>query len=241
MRRFKQVLLVGGVAVASLSLSVHPASALPQATTVAPVAGDDGSLQSQIEDALKKSPSLAPRDIDVDVEHGVVTLTGVVRTSAERTRAARLAAVKGVTRVDNRITVDPKIDQPKLDTAGEKTKAGVSKAVDATVSAAKKTKTAVQKGAGKTEQGVAKAADKTSDAIGTAGDKVSDASLTTRVKAAFSEDKALEGTAIDVSTTDGVVTLKGTVASEDLKARAAVRAGDIKGVSRVVNQIVVQK
>ena len=67
--------------------------------------------------------------------------------------------MKGVTRVDNRITVDPKIDQPKLDAAGEKTKAGLGKAVDATVGAAKKTKTGVQKGAGKTEQGVAKAAD----------------------------------------------------------------------------------
>jgi osmotically-inducible protein OsmY len=240
MAEFKQVLVMGFVGVALLGLPARTATATPQAGALA-AAVDDGTLQSQIEASLKKSPSLAPRQIDVDVEHGVVTLTGAVRTSAEKTRAARLATVKGVTRVDNRITIDPKIDQSKIDAAGEKTKAGVSKAVDATVTAAKKTKTAVQKGAGKTEEGVAKAADKTSDAIGAAGDKVSDSSLTTRVKAAFSEDKLLEGSALDVSTTDGVVTLKGTVASEELKARAAVRAGDVKGVTRVVNLIVVQK
>lgn len=241
MTRFKQIMAVGLVGVACVALQVRSASAAPQATPPASAAVDDGALQSQIEAVLEKSPSLAPRDIDVDVEHGVVTLTGAVRTVTEKTRAGRLAAVKGVTRVDNRITVDPKIDQPKLDAAGEKTKAGLGKAVDATVGAAKKTKTVVQKGAGKTEQGVAKAADKTSDAIGEAGDKVGDTSLTTRVKAAFSDDKLLDGSAIDVSTTDGVVTLKGTVASEDLKARAAVRAGDVKGVTRVVNQLAVAK
>jgi hyperosmotically inducible protein len=240
--RFKQVLAAGLIGVACVTLNARSAAAARQTTEAAAApAVDDDALQAHIETALEKSPSLAARHIDVDVDHGVVTLTGAVRTAAEKTRAGRLAAVKGVTRVDNQITVDPKIDQPKLDAAGEKTKAGLGKAFDATVTAAKKTKTVVQKGAGKTEQGVAKAADKTSDAIGTAGDKVSDTSLTTRVKAAFSEDKVLQGTAIDVSTTDGVVTLKGSLSSEDLKARAAVRAEDVKGVVRVVNQIVVEK
>jgi hyperosmotically inducible periplasmic protein len=170
----------------------------------------------------------------------IVTLTGTVRTATEKARAGRLAKVSGVTRVNNRIEVDPKIDQSKIDAAGEKTKAGVTKAVDATVNAAKKTKEAVQKGVGKAEEGVGKVADKTSDALSKVGDKMSDTSITTRVKAGFTGEKLLQDTAIDVDTTDHVVTLKGTVASNAAKARAEEIARAIGGVTRVVNQIVVR-
>jgi osmotically-inducible protein OsmY len=201
---------------------------------------DDGTLQSRIAANLKKSASLAPRDIDVDVKQGVVTLTGTVRTATEKARAGRLAEVSGVTGVNNGIEVDPKIDQSKIDAAGEKTKTGLTKAVDATVNAAKKTKEAVQKGVGKSEQGVGKAADKTSDAVGKFGDKMSDTSVTTRVKAGFSGEKMLQDTAIDVDTTDHVVTLRGTVASNAAKARAGEIASSTDGVTRVVNQIVVR-
>jgi hyperosmotically inducible periplasmic protein len=229
--------LVGFVLVAGLA---REASAARQVATSGPVSVDDGTLQSRIAGNLKKSPSLAPRDIDVDVKQGIVTLTGTVRTATEKARAGQLAKVSGVTRVDNRIEVDPKIDQSKIDAAGEKTKAGLTKAVDATVNAAKKTKEAVQKGVGKAEQGVGTAADKTSDAVGTVGDKVSDTSVTTRVKADLSGEKLLQDTAIDVDTTDHVVTLRGTVASNVAKERAAEIARSTDGVTRVINQIVVR-
>jgi hyperosmotically inducible protein len=202
---------------------------------------DDSTLQSRIAARLKTSASLAPRDIDVDVNQGIVTLTGTVRTATEKTRAERLATVSGVTRVDNRIEVDPKIDQSKIEAAGEKTKAGVTKAVDATVNATKKTTEAVQKGVGKSEQGVGKAADKTSGAMGRVGDKMSDTSVTALVKAGFSGEKLLQDTAIDVDTTDHVVTLKGTVASNAAKARAEEIARSTDGVTGVVNQIVVSE
>ena len=189
--------------------------ATPLATVAA--AADDGALKSDIAASLKKNSLLAPRDIDVDVDNGVVTLKGEVRTAAERTRAGQLAQIKGVTRVDNRIEVKPDIDKSKIDTAGEKTKAGVTKAVDATVGAAQKTTGAVQKGVGKAEQGVGKAADKTAEAVGKAGNKVGDASVTTRVKAGFSNETLLKETAIDIQTVDGVVTLRGTVGSDAAK------------------------
>jgi osmotically-inducible protein OsmY len=147
--------------------------------------------------------------------------------------------VKGVARIDNRIEVDSKIDQSRIDAAGEKTKSGLAKAVDATVTAAKKTKEGVQKGIGKSEEGVGKAAEKTSEAVGKAGEKMSDASVTSRVKAGFTGEKLLQDTAIDVDTTDHVVTLRGTVASNAAKARAGEIARSIEGASRVVNQIVV--
>jgi len=229
--------LVGVVLVGGLT---REASAARQIATSGVVSVDDGTLQSRIAENLKKSATLAPRDIDVDVDQGIVTLTGRVRTATEKARAGRLAKVSGVSSVKNRIVVDPKIDQSRIDAAGEKTKSGLTKAVDATVSAAKKTKEAVQTGVGKSEQGVGTAADKTSDAVGTVGVKVSDTSVTTRVKADFSGEKLLQDTAIDVDTTDHVVTLRGTVASSAVKERAAEIARSTDGVTRVVNQIVVR-
>jgi osmotically-inducible protein OsmY len=228
--------LVAGVLVAGLA---RDASAARQAPTSVSV--QDSTLESRIAASIKANASLAPRDIDVDVKQGVVTLTGTVRTAAEKARAAELAQVSGVTRVDNRIEIDPKIDQSKIDTAGDKTKAGLSKAVDATVKAAKTTKKAVQKGVGKTEEGAAKAADKTSDAVSKAGDKMGDASVTTRVRTGFSGEKLLQDTAIDVETTNHIVTLRGTVASSAQKARAVEIARGTEGVTRVVDQIAVRQ
>ena len=229
--------LAGAVLVGGLA---QGASAEPSAAQSAAAKVDDSTLKSQIAASLKKNAILAPRDIDVDVEQGVVTLTGTVRTAAEKARAAGVARVRGVTRVDNKIEIDPKIDQSKIDAAGEKTKAGVTKAVDATVNATQKAKEAVEKGVGKAEQGVGKAADKTSDAVGKAGDKVNDTSVTTRVKAGLSGETLLQGTAIDVDTTDRVVTLRGTVYSNAARVRAGEIAGATEGVTRVVNQLVVK-
>ena len=110
--------LVGFVLVAGL---VREASAARQVATSGAVSVDDGTLQSRIAGNLKKSPSLAPRDIDVDVKQGSVTLTGTVRTATEKARAERLARVSGVTRVNNRIEVDPKMDRSKIDVAGDQT------------------------------------------------------------------------------------------------------------------------
>jgi hyperosmotically inducible protein len=214
-------------------------SAAPQTGTSGVVTVDDGTIHSRIEASLAKSPTLAPRDIDVGVNRGFVTLTGAVRTNTERVRAGRLAKIAGVKGVINRIEVDPKIDQSKIDAAGEKTKSGLAKAVDATVHAAKKTKDAVQTGVGKTEEGLGVAADKTSDAAAKAGDKLSDASVSTRVKAGFSDERLLHDSAIDVDASDRVVTLRGTVSSSAARDRAAEIARGTAGVERVINNIVV--
>ena len=94
---------------------------------------------------------------------------------------------------------------------------------------------------GKAEQGVGKAADKTSEAAGKAGGTLAGTSVTTRVKAAFTGEKLLQDTAIDVATTDRVVTLRGTVASDDAKVRAEDIAHSTEGMTRVVNELIVKK
>jgi len=223
-----------------MSGSGYQSSVSAQTATSGTVKIDDDSIQDRIEANLKANTILAPRDIDVDVDHGVVTLTGTVRTSDEKAIARRMADVSGVTQVRNRIDVDPKVDESKIDAAAEKTKSGLSKAVDATAAAARKSKQAVQKGVGKTERGVARAADKTSDAADKVSEKSSDAAITSGVKAAFYDETLLQSTAIDIRTTDQVVTLRGTVRSYPAKARAEELARKTKNVVGVVNELVVQ-
>ena len=169
-----------------------------------------------------------------------MTLTGTVRTEAERASAGRMAEGPGVMRVTNNIEVNPKVDESKLDKAADKTKAGLNKAVDATAKAAGKTKQGVKKGVGATEKGVGKAAEKTSEGIGKAGEKMTDASITTGVKTELTGEPLLKESAIDVDTSNQVVTLRGTVPSDAAKARAATVASNAKGVARVVNELVVR-
>jgi len=238
MRLFNTV--SAALATAVLALAPVQWASAGQAASSAASKVDDSAIETRINDSLKKSATLAPRGIDVDVKGGVVTLTGKVRSAAEKTEAGRLANVTGVTRVSNEIEIDPKIDQSKVDTAAEKTKSGLSKAVDATAKAADKTKEGVQKGVGKTEQGVGKAADKTSQAVGKAGDKLGDGAVTTNVKTGLSHEQLLRDTTIDVDTTNHVVTLRGTVPSIAAKERAAAIAAGTEGVSRVVNELVVK-
>jgi len=239
MNRFNYLLSVG---LAGTLLVAGPSrwASGETASQSAAVKADDSALETQIETSLKNNSVLAPRDIDVEVKQGVVTLTGTVRTNSEKSSAGKLAKVNGVARVNNQLEVDPKIDRSKVEAAGEKTKSGLTKAVDATVNATEKAKEGVQKGVGKAEQGVGAAADKTSEAVGKAGDKANDASITTRVKAGFTGDSLLKESAIDVDTVDHVVTLKGTVPTVGARDRAATVASGIAGVTRVVNQLVVK-
>ena len=233
--QFLTLTLAGAVLVAAPARTATAGAPVKQAA-----AHDDHALKSTIEADLKKNSLLAPRDIDVDVDHGVVTLKGSVRDAAEKTRAASVAKVRGVVRVDNRLEIDANIDKSKLDTAANKTKEGLNKAVDATAKAAEKTKEGVVTAAGKTEEGVGKAADAVGKAADKTGDKVSDAAITTRVKASFTDEQLLKDSAIDVDTADHVVTLRGRVGSNEARMRAGAVASKVGGVLRVNNELVVK-
>ena len=73
--------------------------------------------------------------------------------------------------------------------------------------------------------------------------KMSNAGLTGRVKSALAADVGLKTvTSIDVDTDKGgVVTLKGQVASDDMKKRAEQVAKKVNGVKSVKNQLQVTK
>jgi hyperosmotically inducible protein len=67
----------------------------------------------------------------------------------------------------------------------------------------------------------------------TVPDKAADAWITTKVKSEFGTTKGVDATDISVSTTDGVVTLSGNVATAAEKTQAQSVAMGVKGVKSV--------
>ena len=83
---------------------------------------------------------------------------------------------------------------------------------------------------------VAHATDTTTD---TTGQYLDDAGITTKVKAAFAEDKWVKGREISVRTDHGVVDLTGKVKSKNQSDRATELATNIKSVRAVHNNLTV--
>ena len=80
--------------------------ALPLATeAVYSQAVDDGLLYDRVHRKLNNSRSLRIRNLKVEVADGVVTIDGIVRSAKLRTRAGKVASIKGVKRVVNRLVV----------------------------------------------------------------------------------------------------------------------------------------
>src|SRR5438128_8257836 len=91
---------LASVMVVAAVLAAAPVStyaARPQTTATRPA---DSTLDKKIEKRIHDS-SLKKFNIKVSVDNGVATLTGTVPTEADRRRAAQLATMPGVARVDN--------------------------------------------------------------------------------------------------------------------------------------------
>ncbi|PYR70104.1 MAG: hypothetical protein DMF88_03920 [Acidobacteria bacterium] len=73
-----------------------------------------------------------------------------------------------------------------------------------------------------------------------ARDRFNDAWITTKIKSKLVGDQDIKARDIDVSTRDGVVTLKGHVLSEPLRQLAETLARNTDGVTQVVNQLQTQ-
>lgn len=82
------------------------AEAVGQAANQVAAKTNDAAITTQINAELAKDPGLSALRIDVDTRDGGVTLSGTAPSLAAKDRATRLAsAIKGVTRVDNRLDV----------------------------------------------------------------------------------------------------------------------------------------
>jgi hyperosmotically inducible protein len=70
---------------------------------------NDATITTAVKDKLSKTPSLKDANINVVTKDGVVTLTGMLKTGGLKGVATNVTkSVKGVKRVDNQITVEPK-------------------------------------------------------------------------------------------------------------------------------------
>ena len=199
-----------------LGISLAPLPALAQAAKT-----DDTAIKSRVETRLKASASLKHDDIKVEADNGVVTLTGTVRSQAERVRAAQLAKVAGVTRVENKLDINAETAATTGKSTGDKIADKTDKAMDKTADASKK------------------AASKTKEVAKDTGEAITDTWILTKVKADFVGEDALKGSDINVDVKEHVVTLKGTVATAAGRARAVEIAKTTKGVSRVVDTLTI--
>jgi hyperosmotically inducible protein len=233
MKLFNDVLAMGVVGVVLVGGPALGVTAGQQAATSAAAKVDDSTLKSRIAANLKKNATSAAHEVDVDVNEGIVTLKGVVRTAGEKARATQLATINGVTEVRNEIVVDA---------AAAKSRA--RQAIDATKQAGKKTadvtKDAAQNTGDKTKEIAGTAGKKTKEIASATGEAISDGWITTKVRTKFVDETLLKGSDINVETHDHVVTLTGTVTSSAAKVRAAEITGGTEGVTGVVNQLVVK-
>ena len=212
-------------------------------------AAADAATTAAVKTKLLGDTKVAGLNIDVDTKDNVVTLTGKVKTAAERTEAVRLArTTTGVKSVVNKLVVDPtydKSDKAKAEIkdeakdAKDATKGTTGKAVDATKDATGKTVDATKKAADKTEDAAQKAGEKTKDAAVKSKDVTADASITSAVKTKLLGDTKVAGLKIDVDTKDNVVTLTGNVKTAAERDEAIRLAKNTTGVKSVVNKLTI--
>jgi len=231
-RAFFSLVCAASVISAPIAARAAQATTTTQGTTTTAKSGQD--LATQIEHRIHNDASLKKHDIKVSMSGDVVMLNGTVASAAERTRAARLAKMKGVARVDNQIVVDPqaRATSGRVDTAAEKTKEGTNKAID-------KTKEGIDKGVDKSKEGVATAGEKSASGVKKVGSGIADAFVLASVKARLFGDDALKGSDINVDSDNHVITLKGTVPNQAARARAIELAGKTDGVDRVVDRLTI--
>jgi hyperosmotically inducible protein len=91
-----------------------------------------------------------------------------------------------------------------------------------------------------TTKSASTAGDKMATTTQKAGDKVDDAAITTKVKTALMAEPGLRSLEINVDTRDNVVTLNGTVDSQEKKQRAMQIAQGVEGVKSVSDNLVVK-
>jgi hyperosmotically inducible protein len=212
------------VITAVVMLAAGPAAgvAFSQASSATQTRPSDKELMSLIATKIANDKALDPDAIKVDVDNGVVTLTGMVAKDSDKARAEAAARVPGVVRVENKLASREKATDKVKGTAGtvgEKTKAGAEKTKDAT------------------KRGAEKTAEKTKEVLSKTGEVITDGWITSRIKTKFMADDVVRANSIDVDTNDHVVTLTGAVANAAAHTKALALAKEVEGVKRVVDKL----
>jgi len=187
----------------------------------------DTGITTAVKTKMAADDTVKASEINVDTHNHVVTLNGTVGSQAEKERAALIARdTNGVTAVVDDIVVGP----VPAATAGEK-------AEDKAYDAKEKVEDAAHDAKVKTEDAAHDAKVATEHAAEKTGEVITDAAITSEVKTKFLADSDVSGLKIDVDTSNGVVTLNGTVKSKAEMDKAMAIARDSKGVKRVVSHL----
>lgn len=91
----------------------------------------------------------------------------------------------------------------------------------------------------KTKETAKSAAEKTKEAAKRAGEELGDSWITLKTKLALLADEKVDSTGVSVTTKEGVITLRGKVATDEAKQAAEADAMQIEGAKKVVNHLVV--
>jgi hyperosmotically inducible protein len=176
---------------------------------------NDAWTTTQIYARFFADPDIKGRNITVETMSGVVTLTGTVQSAAERNQAvAKAKATDGVKQVVDKLSLAP-AEKPLSSETRDKSSGAT---------------------AGNAEQVKAHA----KSAADRVGKEISDTWITTKVQAMYFLDRDVKGMNIDVTTTRGIVTLSGSVATEATRQKAIADARSIEGVSQVIDKLTIK-
>src|SRR5512138_1968268 len=192
------------------------------ASSPAPVAAsEDARITTSVQSKYFIDDRIKGRHINVTTNGGVVTLNGEIADETERAEALLLArTTEGVKRVEDNLTISTvpaaTAAAPAPATAG----ATPPEATPPTTPATPPTSSAPS-GARKPAVAGAEA----------------DAALVDRIKSQFASDDQMKNASIEVTAKNGVVLLEGTAPTSAAKQRALTVAGDMDGVTQVVDRI----
>lgn len=185
----------------------------------------DATITANVKEKLA---SLEGQKIEATAQNGVVRLAGTVDNADVKAEAVKLArGTEGVTDIVDFIMVGPSADSQRS-SAPSSNNAPASNCVPVRAAA----------------EAIGFAPD-IGESAGSGSEvyvlPATDACINDSVKAALQGSPQLEGMTIDAVTLDGVVTLSGTVNSDEAKKRAADVASRVANVTRVDNQLAVRR
>ena len=194
------------------------------AFVAAACAETDPGITTSVKSSFAADDTVKAYQIDVDTREGVVTLSGNVPSEAARQRAVALAReTDGVRNVVDNLTVG----------AGSAALPGEYNTSPAARDAEDEARDEARDAGDATRDAAREAGDTARDATRDAGRATGDAALTAAVKTKLLADRSVSGLKIDVDTTNGVVTLTGSVNNATEKSEAVRIARSTDGVKSV--------
>jgi hyperosmotically inducible periplasmic protein len=196
----------------------------------------DGWLALKVKTALFFHRDVNAFKTKVDVNEGVVTLTGEAANQAQKDLVTEYAKdIDGVKDVKNNMTV---VDTDKADDKVREVKKEAQEDVQEAKDEARKAKEETREAKADARDAGRDRKDDTADTEREeAEEMVDDASISAQAKMTLLFHRSTSGLRTKVHTEDGVVTLTGTAKSSAEKELATKLVSDVRGVKNVVNNM----